>query len=157
MLLVRAFYPHLASVAATNKSANLFLVSSGLAFVPFGFYPVYCPTKAAIHSLALTLRQQLNFAPEAVTKNFSICEVVPPYVDTGLDAEHRERVNTMLRGQGPPPMKLDEYIEKTMWELDKVRVNEKMPKEIATGFSQVGVDAWRDSLGKVLEGMHIDC
>lgn len=105
----------------------------------------------------MTLRQQLNFAPDAVTKNFSICEVVPPYLDTGLDAEHREMVNTILNGQGPPPMKLDEYIEKTMRELDKINVDGKLPKETATGFSQIGVDAWRSSLGKVLEGMQIDC
>ncbi|HLL44983.1 MAG TPA: SDR family NAD(P)-dependent oxidoreductase, partial [Segetibacter sp.] len=41
---------------ATKKEAAIINISSGLAFVPLSFMPVYCATKAAIHSLTLSLR-----------------------------------------------------------------------------------------------------
>ena len=157
MLLTRLFFPHLASIAATGKPSNLLLVSSGLAYVPIGFYPVYCPTKAAIHSFAITVRQQLNSAPDQVKKNFSICEIAPPYVDTGLDAEHREQINAMTKGRLPPPMGLEDYMQKTMKAIEEVGVDGKLKKEVGTGSSQARVDGWRESVGKLLEGMGVEC
>jgi uncharacterized oxidoreductase len=35
-------------------------VSSGVAFIPFPASPVYCATKAAIHSFTQSLRAQLD-------------------------------------------------------------------------------------------------
>lgn len=58
-------------------------VSSGLAFAPMADVPVYCATKAAIHSFTLSLRHQLK------TTGIRVVEVVPPIVDTGLGGSTR--------------------------------------------------------------------
>ena len=51
---------------------------SGLAFIPMAFAPVYCATKAGIHSFSLSLRHQLS------KTGVKVFEVIPPMVDTGL-------------------------------------------------------------------------
>src|SRR5580693_3128796 len=56
MLMVQQFLPHL----KTRKGALIVNVSSGLAFIPFPASPVYCATKAAIHSFTQSLRVQLE-------------------------------------------------------------------------------------------------
>jgi uncharacterized oxidoreductase len=54
-------------------------VSSGLAFVPLARFPIYCATKAAIHSFTVSLRHQLKETP------IRVFEVIPPTVyDTEL-------------------------------------------------------------------------
>jgi uncharacterized oxidoreductase len=58
-------------------------VSSGLAFAPMADVPVYCATKAAIHSFTLSLRHQLK------TTGVRVAEIVPPIVDTGLGSGGR--------------------------------------------------------------------
>jgi len=63
-------------------------VSSGLAFVPMADVPVYCATKAAIHSFTLSLRHQLK------TTGVRVVEMVPPIVDTGLGGGVRSEGTT---------------------------------------------------------------
>lgn len=58
-------------------------VTSGLAFAPLADVPVYCATKAALHSFTLSLRHQLK--PLGVR----VVEMAPPIVDTGLGAGSR--------------------------------------------------------------------
>lgn len=53
-------------------------VSSGLAFSPMADVPVYCATKAAIHSFTLSLRHQMKGT------GVRVVEMAPPIVDTGL-------------------------------------------------------------------------
>jgi uncharacterized oxidoreductase len=53
-------------------------VSSGLAFVPLQAAPVYCATKAAMHSYTISLRQQL------AEHGVEVVELMPPAVKTGL-------------------------------------------------------------------------
>lgn len=53
-------------------------VTSGLAFVPAAFVPIYSATKAALHSFTLSLRHQLGPA------GIDVLEIVPPAVDTDL-------------------------------------------------------------------------
>ncbi|TVY82053.1 putative oxidoreductase DltE [Lachnellula suecica] len=156
VLLTQLFVPHLVSL---GKPANLLVTSSTLAFFPMGFYPVYCPTKAAIHSFLLTLRQQLSFAPEEVQKNFSVAEIVPPYTDTGLDTGHRDMVNQMQGGEEKAfkPMALSDYLQQVFVSLDELDAQGKLKKEVGVGFGQMGVDTWRGSFGKALEGMGVNC
>lgn len=66
-----------------RKSAAIVNISSGLAFTPLAAVPVYCATKAAVHSLSLTLRFQLRDTPVRVF------EVAPPMVSTGLSGRRR--------------------------------------------------------------------
>ena len=53
-------------------------VTSGLAFAPAAFVPIYSATKAALHSFTLSLRHQLGPA------GIDVLEVVPPAVNTDL-------------------------------------------------------------------------
>lgn len=55
-------------------------VSSGLAFVPLQAGPIYCATKAALHSYTLSLRQQLEGKVHVV-------ELMPPAVHTDLTSD----------------------------------------------------------------------
>jgi uncharacterized oxidoreductase len=50
------FIPHLLQ----QKSAAIINITSGLAFVPMTYVPVYCATKAALHSFTLSMRHQLR-------------------------------------------------------------------------------------------------
>lgn len=62
----------------SQPQAAIINVSSGLAFSPMADVPVYCATKAALHSFTLSLRHQLK------ATGVRVIEVAPPIVDTGL-------------------------------------------------------------------------
>ena len=53
--LCALFIPHL----LRQREAAIVNVSSGLGFTPLAILPVYCATKAALHSFSLSLRHQL--------------------------------------------------------------------------------------------------
>jgi uncharacterized oxidoreductase len=74
------FTPHL----MRQKEAAIVNVSSGLAFYPMEELPVYCATKAAVHSFSITLRRQLEGTP------VKVFELIPPMVDTNLDKGARK-------------------------------------------------------------------
>jgi len=59
-------------------------ISSGLAFTPLAAVPVYCATKAALHSLSLTMRHQLRHTP------IRVFEIAPPMVATELHGRRRD-------------------------------------------------------------------
>ena len=60
---------------------TLINVSSGLAFVPLPSAPVYCATKAAVHSYTQSLRFQLE------ESGVEVIELMPPAVKTALSAD----------------------------------------------------------------------
>ncbi|MTV50859.1 SDR family NAD(P)-dependent oxidoreductase [Heliobacillus mobilis] len=63
----------------TNKvNATIINVSSGLAFTPGAFAPIYSATKAALHSFTMSLRHQVS------KLNIEVIEVAPPAVNTDL-------------------------------------------------------------------------
>jgi uncharacterized oxidoreductase len=66
-----------------REHAAIINISSGLAFTPLALVPVYCATKAAIHSLSLSLRHQLS--PTGIR----VFEIIPPIVATGLSGPRR--------------------------------------------------------------------
>ncbi|MGI4751569.1 MAG: SDR family oxidoreductase [Janthinobacterium lividum] len=78
--LTSLFSQHL----ATKPAAAIINISSGLAFAPLAFMPVYCATKAAVHSLTLSLRHQLK------NTSVKVFEIAPPAVDTELGHDRRE-------------------------------------------------------------------
>ncbi|MEW4451710.1 SDR family NAD(P)-dependent oxidoreductase [Bremerella sp. JC817] len=94
--LTAALLPHLKKQA----EATIMMVTSGLAFTPFALTPTYCATKAAIHSYAISLRQQLK--PTSV----EVLELAPPYVQTTLLGEHQ--------ASDPNAMPLADFIAEVM-------------------------------------------
>lgn len=62
-----------------RKTSAIVNVSSGLAFVPIATMPVYCATKAALHSFTISLRHQLRGS------SVRVFEAAPPATNTELD------------------------------------------------------------------------
>lgn len=75
--MVRAFLPLLKK----QPHAAIVNVSSGLAFVPLPTSPVYCATKAGLHSFTLSLRVQLK------KTSINVFELAPPATETPLLGE----------------------------------------------------------------------
>ena len=84
--MVQQFLPHL----KTRKGALIVNVSSGLAFIPISISPIYCATKAAVHSFTQSLRAQL------ASSGISVIELAPPGVETPL---FRGEFAEEMRGQ----------------------------------------------------------
>jgi len=78
-----------------QPNAAIVNVSSALGFIPLAILPVYCATKAAIHSFTVSLRHQL------AETGVRVFEVIPPTVDTGLDRGARARRGQNFRGIPP--------------------------------------------------------
>src|SRR5260370_836039 len=75
--LVKQFLPHL----NTKSEAAIMNVSSGLAFDPLPISPVYCATKAGLHSFTESLRVQLK------NTKVKVFELAPPATQTELLAD----------------------------------------------------------------------
>lgn len=63
---------------ANNNNSAIVNISSALAFAPKESAPVYCSTKAAIHSFSISLRYQLE--PTGI----KVFEMIPPLVKTNM-------------------------------------------------------------------------
>lgn len=72
------------SLLKKNKNAATVNVSSGLAFVPLPISPVYCASKAALHSYTLSMRAQLK------NTDVKVFELAPPATETELLAGFKE-------------------------------------------------------------------
>lgn len=127
------FLPHLKN----QRDATLLNVSSGLAFVPIAVFPVYCATKAAVHSFSLSLRRQLR------DTNVRVIELIPPYVATELGGAVQAPAGALRQ------MPLDTFIAETMKEL------ESDADEIAIGGAKNLLAATSpENVKKVLAGMN---
>ncbi len=78
-----------------RKKAAIVNISSGLAFVPIAMTPVYCATKAAIHSFTISLRHQLR------ETSVRVFEAAPPTTDTELDRSFAGEQEQAYRGISP--------------------------------------------------------
>jgi uncharacterized oxidoreductase len=94
--MTAALLPHL----LLQSTSAVFLVSSGLGYIPLAAFPTYSATKASIHAYALALRRQLANSP------VQIIELVPPYVQTELTGP--------AQAADPNAMPLAEYISETI-------------------------------------------
>lgn len=72
--LANLFAPHFLA----RPRAAIVNVTSGLSFSPLADVPVYCATKAALHSFTISLRHQFSGTP------IEVVEIIPPAVDTDL-------------------------------------------------------------------------
>lgn len=106
MLLI----PHLRK----QQNAAIINITSGLAYVPIARVPVYCATKAALHSFTLSLRHQLAKSP------IEVIEIAPPAVNTDLGGPG-------LHTFGVP---LDEFVDAAVSQLQEGKT------EIGYGFSE---------------------
>jgi uncharacterized oxidoreductase len=97
--LSQLFAGHLAK----QDTPAIFVTTSGLAHVPRANFPIYCATKAALHSFAMSLRHQLK------ALKIEVIEICPPHVDTDLGAPGRNKA-------GIP---VDEFADGVMAELEK--------------------------------------
>ncbi len=86
-----------------RKEAAIVNVSSQLAFAPLAFIPVYCATKAALHSFTLSLRHQLRGT------SVKVFELIPPRVDTDLGRGPRHD-----RGHMPAAIPAGQVVETAM-------------------------------------------
>jgi uncharacterized oxidoreductase len=120
------FIPHLVQ----RERPVIANVSSGLAFVPMAVAPVYCATKAAIHSFTQSLRVQL--AKTAI----DVIEIIPPAVRTNLGGSH---------DFGTP---LDEYADSVMAQLKEGR------PEVTYAFSTKGSQASRAELDEMSKNLN---
>lgn len=89
--MIQQFLPHLMS----RPTALIVNVSSGLAFIPFPVAPVYCATKAAMHSFTLSLRVQLRGT------SVTVVELAPPGTETPLFRGEFEREMKGQKGMDP--------------------------------------------------------
>jgi uncharacterized oxidoreductase len=87
----------------SQTGAAIVNISSGLGFTPLAQMPVYCATKAALHSLTLSLRYQLR------ETSVRVFEMIPPLVQSELGAEHRPP--EMNRSAMPAEAAVAEMIE----------------------------------------------
>jgi uncharacterized oxidoreductase len=126
--LCRLFIPHL----RTRERPVLINVSSGLAFVPAAFAPVYAATKAAVHSFTVSLRQQL------ASTSIQVIEIVPPAVNTDLGG-------VGLHTSGVP---LDEYCDSVLQNLESGAL------EFGYGFSETARLASRPEIDETLKRMN---
>jgi uncharacterized oxidoreductase len=126
--LSRLFYPQLSS----QQRSAILNVTSGLSFVPLANVPVYCATKAALHSFTMSLRWQLKATP------IEVIEIIPPAVDTDLQAPglHTFGVN------------VDEFADAIFGGL------EEGPSEIGYGTAEMARTASAEVRDQIFERMN---
>ena len=98
-------------LVAGKPGAAILNVSSGLAFAPLAFLPVYCATKAAVHSFTMSLRHQLR------AKGVEVVEIIPPAVDTELGHDRRA-ASPAAEAAGHGGMPVQEFIDEVMKGLE---------------------------------------
>jgi uncharacterized oxidoreductase len=133
-----AFLPHLKQQAG----ATIINVTSGLAFTPMAVYPVYCATKAFVHSFTLSLRYQLRDTPVRVV------ELAPPWVATDLAAAHPEQAE---HGD-MKPMPLADFIAAAMAAL--ATDEEELPIANARFLYDSGVAPQAAKVFAMINGAH---
>jgi uncharacterized oxidoreductase len=126
--LSRLFVPHIAN----QNGPAILNVTSGLSFVPLARVPVYCATKAAVHSFTLSLRHQLRDTA------ISVIEIVPPAVDTDLGGPGLHTFGTNV----------DEFADAVMGRIAAGEI------EVGYGFAEQTRRASREELDAAFDRMN---
>jgi uncharacterized oxidoreductase len=119
------FIPHLRK----HQKSFIVKVSSGLAFTPAAWVPIYSATKAALHSFTMTLRHQL------AQTSIQVVEIIPPAVNTDLGGPG-------LHTHGVP---LDEFADAVIKELESGKL------EIGYGTSERARKASREEIDEIFQ------
>lgn len=111
--------------------AALVNVSSGLAFTPLASVPVYCATKAALHSFTLSQRYQLR------NTSVRVFEVVPPAVGTNLG--HQDQYDNSKDDLMPMDDFIDAVIDALQTDTYEAAIGaaEYLRQQRDTAFSQI--------------------
>jgi len=117
-LLANELIPHLIG----QDDALIVNISSGLGFCPLADAPIYSATKAALHSLSLSLRWQLRHAA------IRVVELIPPIVATDLagPSGHARRSST----EDPPVITSEAFAAEALRRLEAGET------EIAVGIAE---------------------
>jgi len=117
---------------AKKEDATIINVTSGLAFTPAMFAPIYSATKAALHSFTMSLRYQLS------ETSVEVIEVAPPAVNTDLGG-------VGLHNLGEP---LDAFADGIFQGLEEGKM------EIGYGTSEKAMRMSRDEIDQQLAKMY---
>jgi len=126
---------HLISLFLDLKALNTVInVTSGLAFAPLAKVPVYCASKAFLHSFSLSLRYMLR------SKNIEVIELIPPALNTDLGGKG-------IHDEFPP---IGGFIESTFEQLKAGK------SAISWGFSEAMLKAGPEELQNAFKRMNPD-
>ncbi|KAI0702528.1 hypothetical protein BC835DRAFT_1321137 [Cytidiella melzeri] len=102
--LTKFLMPHFLQLSDKGKPSFVVPITSNLALVPASHVPNYCATKAALHSLSLTLNDNLK------DTNVHVMEILPPLTESELhDHQGDARVNLSQKW-----MPLEKFTEEAM-------------------------------------------
>ena len=124
---------HLTSLFLDLSSLNTVInVISGLAFAPLAKVPVYCASKAFLHSFSISLRYMLR------SRNIEVIELIPPALNTDLGGKG-------IHDEFPP---IDGFIESSFEQL-------KQGKSTVTyGYSEAMIKAGPEEIEKAFARMN---
>jgi len=124
---------HLISLFLDLKALNTVInVTSGLAFAPLAKVPVYCASKAFLHSFSLSLRYMLS------SKNIEVIELIPPALNTDLGGKG-------IHDEFPP---IQGFIESTFEQIMAGK------SAISWGFSEAMLKSGPEELQKAFTRMN---
>ncbi|EGO03179.1 hypothetical protein SERLA73DRAFT_174621 [Serpula lacrymans var. lacrymans S7.3] len=123
--MITFFLPHLIQLGKQGRPTFIYTVTSSLAIVPGAWVPNYCATKAALHSLSLTLNAQLR------DSNVHVVEIFPPLVESELH-DHQGVADTLSRFWMP----LDEFTKLTMERLENGDVQAPIGPSVRSSYEQ---------------------
>lgn len=124
---------HLTSLFLNLRSLNTIInVVSGLAFAPLAKVPVYCASKAFLHSFSLSLGYMLR------SKNIEVIELIPPALNTDLGGKG-------IHDEFPP---IDGFIESSFEQLKQGK------RAVTWGFSDAMIKAGPEELQKAFSRMN---
>jgi uncharacterized oxidoreductase len=115
-----------------NSLNTIINVTSGLSFVPMARMPVYCASKAFLHSYTISLRHNLR------PKNIEVIEVIPPALNTDLGGKG-------LHNSAPA---VSDFIDAVFLQMALGKT------EVSFGFSESMTKAGPDELQKAFDRMN---
>jgi uncharacterized oxidoreductase len=124
---------HLTSLFLDLSSLNTVInVISGLAFAPLAKVPVYCASKAFLHSFSISLRYMLR------SRDIEVIELIPPALNTDLGGKG-------IHDEFPP---IEGFIESSFEQL-------KQGKSTVTyGYSEAMIKAGPEEIEKAFARMN---